>query len=83
MLNVDAHRRQASGYPDAGVANFPDPTTLLIEVERKAEYEERGRHFESVYALTLTYKPPAEAERKLSAFFFEGDKSREWVMLSN
>src|SRR6266851_4414692 len=76
MLNVDAHRRPASGYPEAGEGNFPDPTTLMIEEERRAQYEERRRHFESVYALTLTYQPPAEAERKLSAFFFEGGKTK-------
>lgn len=76
MLNVDVHRRAASDYPEAR-GHFPDPATLLIEEERRREYEEKGRHFESVYALTLTYKPPAEAERRLSALFFEGDEEKK------
>lgn len=76
MLNVDAHRRAASDYPE-GETYFPDPTTAVIEEERRLEYNQRGRHFETVYALTLTYKPPAEAKRKLSAFFFEGEEERK------
>jgi type IV secretion system protein VirB4 len=75
MLNVDAHRKPAGAYP-LGAEHFPDPTTRLIEEERDIKYAEHGRHYESVYALTLTYKPPAEAERRLAAFLFEGEDER-------
>src|SRR5207245_11215970 len=32
-----------------------------------------GTHFESAYYLSLTYRPPAEIENRVSALFLEGD----------
>jgi type IV secretion system protein VirB4 len=74
MLHADAIRRASVGYPDGGA--FPDPTTRLIDDERRERYTAEGSHFESAYYLALTYRPPAEIENRVSAFFLEGDGQR-------
>ena len=74
MLHVDAIRRPSVGYPEGGA--FPDPTTRLIEEERRERYTAEGTHFESAYYLALTYRPPAEIENRVSALFLEGDGDR-------
>jgi len=71
MLHVDAIRRPSVGYPEGGA--FPDPTTRLIDDERRERYTAEGTHFESAYYLSLTYRPPAEIENRVSALFLEGD----------
>jgi type IV secretion/conjugal transfer VirB4 family ATPase len=78
MLHVDAIRRPSIGYPEGGA--FPDPTTRLIEAERRAQYTAEGAHYESRYLLALTYRPPADVEARVSALFFEGDREvrRGW-----
>ena len=72
MLHVDAIRRPSVGYPEGGA--FPDPTTRLIDDERRERYTAEGTHFESAYYLSLTYRPPAEIENRVSALFLEGDR---------
>src|SRR5207249_1260564 len=74
MLHVDAIRRPSVGYPEG--AAFPDPTTRLIDDERRGRYTAEGTHFESAYYLALTYRPPAEIENRVSALFLEGDGDR-------
>lgn len=71
MLHLDAVRQPSVGYPENGA--FPDPTTRLIDDERRGQYTAEGAHYESQYFLSLTYRPPADVEARLSALFFEGD----------
>src|SRR3989442_15080008 len=52
MLHVDAIRQPSIGYP--GLGAFPDPTTLLIDEERRGQYTAEGAHYESRYRLPLT-----------------------------
>jgi type IV secretory pathway VirB4 component len=75
MVHVDAIRRPSVGYPEGGA--FPDPTTRLIDDERRERYTAEGSHFESSYYLCLTYRPPAEIENRMSGFFLEGDGVRQ------
>ena len=53
MLHADAIRRPAADYPLG--SEFPHPTLELRVEERRANYVDSAEHFESVYALTLTY----------------------------
>ena len=78
MLHVDAIRQPSIAYPEVGA--FPDPTTRLIDEERRGQYTAEGAHYESRYCLALTYRPPADVEARLSALFFEGDRDvrRGW-----
>src|SRR5438132_12311418 len=72
MFHVDAIRQPSVGYPKGGA--FPDPTTRLIDEERRDQYTADGAHYESRYCLALTYRPPPDAEARLSALFFDGDR---------
>src|SRR5207247_5688346 len=72
MLHGDAIRQPSIGYPEVGA--FPDPTTRLIDEERRGQYTAEGAHYESRYCLALTYRPPADVEARFSALFFEGDR---------
>ena len=73
MLHVDAVRIPSTGYPESGA--FPDPTTRLIDAERRQQYTAEGAHYESRHFLAVTYRPPADVETRLSALFFEGDRA--------
>jgi type IV secretion system protein TrbE len=70
MVQCDAIRAEAPGYPDFGT--FPDPVTRLIDDERRQQFMAEGAHFESEYFLALTYLPPVEAEEKVKGWMFEG-----------
>lgn len=70
MVQCDAIRSRAPGYPEQGV--FPDPITRLIDDERRQQFMQEGVHFESEYFLTLTYLPPVEAEERAKGWLFEG-----------
>ena len=74
MVQCDAIRSQAPGYPDAGA--FPDTITSVIDDERRQQFTAEGAHYESEYFLTLTYLPPIEAEEKVKGWMFEGREHR-------
>jgi type IV secretion system protein VirB4 len=71
MIHVDAIRRKAPGYPERGA--FPDRTTRVIDEERRMQFLAEGAHYESAYALSLTYLPPTQTEGKLTRMMFDGD----------
>lgn len=73
LINVDSIRIQANTYPDPSRSFFPDPTTLLIDAERRAQHETAGAHFDNVYAMALTYQVPLEIQSKISAIFVDDD----------
>ncbi len=72
MIQADAIRRPAVGYPPEG--HFPDPTTRLLDAERRAHYASGEATFESRYALTVTYLPPPDVQAKVGDFFVEGER---------
>jgi type IV secretion system protein TrbE len=65
----EAQRNPALGYP---VSHFPDVASALVDQERRAQFEEEGVHFESVYYLTLLFLPPVEDAARTENFLFEG-----------
>ncbi len=71
MLQADAVRRPAGGYAPLGA--FPDPTTALIDDERRRQYVAGRSTYESVYALTVTYLPPRDVQARLGGWFVEGE----------
>ena len=73
-LFFEARRTQASHYP---LSNFPDPVSLLVDEERRKSFETQGEHFESGYALSFCWLPPAETQSKAGAYLVErGDDER-------
>lgn len=71
MLHCDQIRRKAPGYPAR--SPFPDRTTRVIDDERRMQFMAEGVHYESAYALTLTYLPPTQTEGKLTRMMFDDD----------
>lgn len=71
MLQADAVRRPAGTYPPTGA--FPDPTTAVIDEERRRQYLAGRSTYESVYALTVTYLPPRDVQARLGGWFVEGE----------
>jgi type IV secretion system protein TrbE len=77
MLNVDLIRHESVGYPAEG--EFPDPTTRLIDHERRLQYTAERQHFETRFALTTTFRPPPDLHRKAARVFFsDSDGLTDW-----
>ncbi|MBI2772560.1 MAG: conjugal transfer protein TrbE [Burkholderiales bacterium] len=72
MLNADAIRRHATTYP--GLGAFPDRTSALIDAERREQYQSEGRHFETLYTLTLTFLPPLRQASKLADMMYDDEQ---------
>lgn len=68
-LFVEAQRIPALAYPDS---SFPDPVSALVDRERREQFREEGRHFESCYYLTLLWMPPAEDAARAEGWLYEG-----------
>ena len=73
MLHVHSFRRAQQGYMERTA--FPDPTSALIDEERRLLYEREG-HFMSIAALALTYKLPPEFEGEVAQYFYEGKRRK-------
>lgn len=70
---VEAQRVPARDYP---TSTFPDPILALVDVERRAQFEEAGSHFESAYFLTLVWMPPSEEASRVGGWLFENAPDR-------
>ena len=71
---VEAQRHPASQYPQG---HFPDVASALVDVERRAEFEQEGAHYESNYFLTFLYLPPPEDTARAEGFLYEGRDRRQ------
>ena len=71
---VEAQRTPASKYAEG---HFRDVASALVDVERRAEFEQEGAHYESTYFLTFLYLPPAEEAGRAERFLYEGRDRNE------
>ncbi|MDP9086831.1 MAG: conjugal transfer protein TrbE, partial [Pseudomonadota bacterium] len=71
---VEAQRHPASKYPEG---YFPDVASALVDVERRAEFEQEGAHYESCYFFTFLYLPPPEDTARAERFLYEGRNRNE------
>jgi type IV secretion system protein VirB4 len=71
---VEAQRYPASQYPEG---HFPDVASALVDVERRAQFEQEGAHYESSYFLTFLYLPPPEEAGRTERFLYEGRDRNE------
>ena len=67
-LYFDAERVPARSYPRS---TFPDRLSQLVDDERRREFARRGRHFETLFRLTLAYLPPADSWSRASESLVE------------
>jgi len=73
MLHVDAIRLPAGDYPDPGDSHFADPVSRLIDAERRAQFRAEGAHFESHFALVVTYLPPLRQQSRVAEMMYADD----------
>ena len=71
---VEAQRHPASQYPEG---HFPDVASALVDVERRAQFEQAGAHYESSYFLTFLYLSPSEDAGRTERFLYEGRDRKE------
>jgi type IV secretion system protein VirB4 len=67
-FHLEARRCQIQEYPKT---YFDALAPYLVDREREASFKSAGRHFESVYYLTFTWKPPSEGVKKLTEMFIQ------------
>ena len=78
LLNADAIRRPSRDYPPPGP--FPDPTSGLLDDERREQYESGRRNYETTYTLCVSWLPPDELQSSLARWFISGEdrKGPDW-----
>ena len=76
-FQMEAQRFQTSEYPRADfyypTGSFHALAPYLIDREREAAFRAAGRHFESSYYLTFTWRPPSEGVKQLARMFVRQD----------
>jgi type IV secretion system protein VirB4 len=70
MIHCDALRGMAPGYAKTGA--FPDRTTRLIDVVRRAAHEGIHAGYASRFVLTVTWFPMPDAASKTAELFVDG-----------
>ena len=68
-MHLDCVRKESSGYIPESECHFTDATTFTIDHERRIEYNQESKHYESDYVITFTYLPPSDVTSKFGAFF--------------
>jgi type IV secretion system protein VirB4 len=76
-LWVDAVRLPAAAYPDASASHFPDPVTQAIDDERRAQFLQEGAHYETEYALLVSYTPPLRRNTRIVDLIYDDDPKAE------
>jgi type IV secretion system protein VirB4 len=71
-FHLEAQRFQLQEYPRV---NFDTLAPYLIDRERESSFRAAGRHFDSSYYLTFTWKPPSENIKKLVSLFVQSGGS--------
>jgi type IV secretion system protein TrbE len=69
MIEANAIRSSSPEYPEP--TNFPDPVSLLIDIERHEQFRTVKGHYETEYFLTLCYQPPRLREEKIKGWIFD------------
>ncbi|MEZ6002048.1 conjugal transfer protein TrbE [Hyphomonas sp.] len=67
-LHIEADRKPSVTYPESA---WRDAAAWLVDEERRAAFEEAGRHFETDCYLTLTWMPPADRTARIEQLFID------------
>ena len=73
MVHIDAVRRPAQNYTEAGLSHFPDAVSAAIDEERRRLFEGMGTMYEGHFVLTVTYFPPLLAQSKFVELMFDDE----------
>lgn len=76
QYNVDLFRYPSVEYSSR---TFPDPVSAALDREREIQYSAEGQHFETRCVLTITYRPPGDAQTRIAGVFISGaPKHTHW-----
>ena len=76
QYNIDLIRYPSVEYSSR---TFPDPVSAALDREREIQYSAEGQHFETRCVLTITYRPPADAQTRIAGVFLSGaPKHTDW-----
>ena len=76
MYNIDLIRHPSVDYPSR---TFPDAVSATLDREREIQYSAEGQHFETRCVLTITYRPPPDAQTRMAGVFLSGTPTRtDW-----
>jgi type IV secretion system protein VirB4 len=73
MYNVDLIRYPSVDYP---ARVFLDPVSATVDKEREVQHSREERHFETRCVLTITYRPPPDAQTRVAGLFISGTPQR-------
>jgi type IV secretion system protein VirB4 len=73
MVHIDAVRRPAPNYTEAGLSHFSDPVSAAIDEERRRLFEGLGTMYEGYFVLTVTYFPPLLSQSKFVELMFDDE----------
>ncbi|NQY73242.1 MAG: conjugal transfer protein TrbE [Candidatus Margulisbacteria bacterium] len=82
VTHQDAVRFSSQSYSPENQSHFPDPITKLIDQERRTQFESKESHFESAYALVVTYLPPSIKQSRASKLLVTDNTSQKRVSIS-
>ncbi|MER9751338.1 conjugal transfer protein TrbE [Mesorhizobium sp. M0140] len=77
-LFFEAERSEALGYPSSAL---PDAASWLIDEERRAAFEGKVAHFESIYHLTLVFMPGPDGQARAESALVDSHDlggERDW-----
>lgn len=74
VLHCDAVRIESVSYPLPSESYFPDKVTRWIDEERRRQFQQVSSHYESIYALLVTYLPPLRSHSQLTEMMFDDDR---------
>lgn len=73
MIHVDAARHETDAYSAPSASKFPDRLSAAIDDERRRHFQTRGRMYEAFFVITVTWFPPAIAQRRFVELMFDDD----------
>jgi len=70
-IHVDAIRKPITDYPTAKESHFHATINRLIDTERRLFFSEQGDHYETLFAIVLTYIPPNQTKSRIADMMFD------------
>ena len=74
---IDATRIPSPAYSLKSTSSFPDRISALIDEERREYFTQEGGHFESEYAIILSYSPPLRRDNRIVEYIYDQDEKTE------
>lgn len=72
MFNFDFNNIYKNSYPVESDCDFPEPTSYVVDQERRTRYKQQSLHFQKLNYITFTYLPPNDAEAKFGDLMVDG-----------